>query len=171
MEYVSGGSLREQLQQLDSQGHVLQTEDAINITRQIAGALAVAHRAGIIHRDIKPSNILLRADGTPVLTDLGIAKIQTEATLTRVDEIIGTPYYMSPEQVSSKPVDGRSGQPCAAAAASAVSASCAMLAASTWKYARSAARVSLRPKPSVPSVWKERPAGMNARTLSGTART
>lgn len=108
MEYVSGGSLREQLQSLNNHGHVLRTEDALNMTRQIAEALAVAHRAGIVHRDIKPSNILLRADGTPVLTDLGIAKIQSESTLTRADEIVGTPYYMSPEQVSSKPVDGRS---------------------------------------------------------------
>ncbi|NHZ72162.1 MAG: protein kinase [Aquificales bacterium] len=108
MEYISGGSLREQLQQLNSQGHVLQTEDAINITRQVAAALSVAHKSGIIHRDIKPSNILLRSDGTPVVTDLGIAKIQSEATLTKVDEIVGTPYYMSPEQVSSKPVDARS---------------------------------------------------------------
>ncbi|MBE2225083.1 MAG: serine/threonine protein kinase, partial [Anaerolineae bacterium] len=94
MEYVSGGSLREQLQHLNIQGHVLQTDVALNMTRQIAEALAVAHRAGIVHRDIKPSNILLRADGTPVLTDLGIAKIQSETTLTRVDEIVGTPYYM-----------------------------------------------------------------------------
>jgi serine/threonine protein kinase len=108
MEYVSGGSLREQLQRLNNQGHVLQTADALNMTRQIAEALSVAHRAGIVHRDIKPSNILLRSDGTPVLTDLGIAKIQSETTLTRADEIIGTPYYMSPEQVSSQPVDARS---------------------------------------------------------------
>jgi serine/threonine-protein kinase len=108
MEYINGGSLRDQLQHLNNQGHVLQTEDAINITRQVAAALSVAHRAGIVHRDIKPSNILLRSDGTPVITDLGIAKIQSESTLTRADEIVGTPYYMSPEQVSSKPVDARS---------------------------------------------------------------
>ncbi len=108
MEFIGGGSLREQLQHLINQGHVLKTEDAINIIRQIAEALAIAHQAGIIHRDLKPSNILLRRNGTPVLTDLGIAKIQSEATLTRVDEIVGTPYYMSPEQVSSKPVDARS---------------------------------------------------------------
>lgn len=108
MEYINGGSLRDQLETLNNQGHVLQTEDAINITRQVAAALSVAHRAGIVHRDIKPSNILLRSDGTPVITDLGIAKIQSESTLTRADEIVGTPYYMSPEQVSSKPVDARS---------------------------------------------------------------
>ncbi|PIE81671.1 MAG: hypothetical protein CSA11_03205 [Chloroflexi bacterium] len=108
MEFIGGGSLREQLQQLNSQNHVLKTEHAINIIKQIADALAAAHQAGIIHRDLKPSNILLRRNGTPVLTDLGIAKIQSETSLTRVDEIVGTPFYMSPEQVSSKPVDARS---------------------------------------------------------------
>ncbi len=108
MEYIPGGSLRDQLDRLSRQGHVLQTEAALKIAEQVASALVVAHQANIIHRDLKPSNILLRTDGTPVLTDLGIAKLQNEATLTRMDELVGTPYYMSPEQVSSKPVDGRS---------------------------------------------------------------
>jgi len=108
MEYISGGSLRDQLMQLSEQGRVLQTETAVSLIRQIASALAVAHRAGIIHRDIKPSNILLRPDGSPVLTDLGIAKIQGESSLTRVDELVGTPYYMSPEQVNSQPINARS---------------------------------------------------------------
>ncbi|MCB8985632.1 MAG: protein kinase [Ardenticatenaceae bacterium] len=108
MEYISGGSLRDLLQQLSEQGRVLQTETAVSLIRQVASALAVAHRAGIIHRDIKPSNILLRSDGSPVLADLGIAKIQGETSLTRVDELVGTPYYMSPEQVNSQPVNARS---------------------------------------------------------------
>ncbi len=108
MEYIRGGSLAEQLQTLSHQGQVLETKRTLYIVRQVASALAAAHRAGIIHRDIKPSNILLRSDGEPVLTDLGIAKMQSEKTITRVDELVGTPYYMSPEQVSSQPVDARS---------------------------------------------------------------
>ncbi|HFE66303.1 MAG TPA: serine/threonine protein kinase [Chloroflexi bacterium] len=108
MEYVGGGSLAEQLQTLSRQGQVLETKRTLYIVRQVASALAAAHRAGIIHRDIKPSNILLRADGEPVLTDLGIAKMSSEKTITRTDELVGTPYYMSPEQVSSQPVDARS---------------------------------------------------------------
>ncbi|HID50819.1 MAG TPA: serine/threonine protein kinase, partial [Anaerolineae bacterium] len=108
MEYIDGGSLAEQLQTFNQQGQVLDTRRTLYIVRQVASALAAAHRAGIIHRDIKPSNILLHSDGEPVLTDLGIAKIKSEKTITRVDELVGTPYYMSPEQVSSQPVDARS---------------------------------------------------------------
>lgn len=108
MEYINGGSLGDQLRQLNEQKRVLRTETAVTLIRQIASALTVAHQAGIIHRDIKPSNILLRSDGSPVLTDLGIAKIQGESALTRVDELVGTPYYMSPEQVNSRPIDARS---------------------------------------------------------------
>ncbi len=108
MEYISGGSLREQLDRLAQQGHVLQTTESLKIVEQVASALVASHQANIIHRDLKPSNILLRTNGTPVITDLGIAKMQNEATLTRLDELVGTPYYMSPEQVNSQPVDGRS---------------------------------------------------------------
>lgn len=108
MEYVDGGSLEEKLDELARQGRVWDVADSLRIVRQVASALVAAHRAGIIHRDLKPSNILLRANGEPVLTDLGIAKMTSEKTITRTDELVGTPYYMSPEQVSSQPVDARS---------------------------------------------------------------
>jgi serine/threonine-protein kinase len=77
---------------------------------QLADTLAYAHDKGIIHRDIKPSNIIMTQTGHIKLTDFGIARIEDpEATLqTRVGDILGTPAYMSPEQVAGQPVDGRS---------------------------------------------------------------
>jgi serine/threonine protein kinase len=76
---------------------------------QIAGGLAALHRAGIVHRDIKPSNVLFADADTLVITDLGIAKdlFCTEA-LTSHGQVIGTPFYMSPEQINSKEMDHRS---------------------------------------------------------------
>ena len=107
MELVEGPSLAQLLRQ---QGH-LPLRDAIQIVRELALALHDAHSRGRVHRDIKPSNILLAADGrTPKLADFGIATIgQPEATqLTRHGEILGTPRYMSPEQIRGEPADARS---------------------------------------------------------------
>lgn len=108
MEYVPGGSLTDLLEQLDARGEALTTGYALALMRQVADALTVAHRAGIVHRDLKPSNILLRRDGTPVLTDLGIAVIKDDPRLTRTHALMGTPNYMSPEQAAGHVVDGRS---------------------------------------------------------------
>jgi serine/threonine-protein kinase len=108
MEYVAGGSLQKYLAHLSIQQRRLTTVDALSITRQVAEALVVAHQAGIVHRDLKPSNILLRPDGMPVLTDLGIAAVQTEAGLTETGTIVGTPHYMSPEQARGQKINGRS---------------------------------------------------------------
>ncbi|MFO7682430.1 MAG: protein kinase [Chloroflexota bacterium] len=108
MEYVSGGSLQKYLAHLGAQQQRLTTVDALSLTRQVAAALAVAHQAGIVHRDLKPSNILLRPDGTPVVTDLGIAAVHTESRLTEIGTVVGTPHYMSPEQARGLKVDGRS---------------------------------------------------------------
>ncbi len=102
MEYVAGGTLSEKIRagEVDTPAAYL---------REIAKALAEAHRMSFIHRDIKPANILFKADGTPVLTDFGIAKSLTGATqLTQAGFAVGTPDYMSPEQAMSKPLDGRS---------------------------------------------------------------
>jgi serine/threonine-protein kinase len=109
MQYVRGGSLQDWLEKLALEGKRLATADSIKIVSQIADALNAAHEANIIHRDLKPSNILLHSNGTPVLTDLGIAAVRSELTrLTQTGSVVGTPQYMSPEQAMGKSVDGRS---------------------------------------------------------------
>ncbi len=108
MQYIEGGSLQDKLTELADRQKLLTTEQALNIVRQIAQALSAAHQIGIVHRDLKPANVLVRPDGAPVLVDLGIAAIRGGEKLTHTGGVIGTPAYMSPEQVRGKPVDGRS---------------------------------------------------------------
>lgn len=106
MEYVEGHTLRDVL---DREGP-LAPERAIDITMQIADALAAAHRLGLIHRDVKPANVLLRPDGSVKVTDFGIAKVRDEGggDLTLPGTFLGTAKYLSPEQVEGRPVDARS---------------------------------------------------------------
>ena len=107
MPYVEGESLRERL----TRERRLPLEDALRITREIAEALDYAHRHNIVHRDIKPENILLE-EGHALVMDFGIARAITaagEAQLTAIGLLVGTPAYMSPEQVGGESeVDGRS---------------------------------------------------------------
>jgi len=95
MEYLSGRNLSElmRLQRIDR-------SKAVRIFSQIASALDYSHQKGIVHRDVKPDNIMFREDGAAVLTDFGIAK-DTDAAmeLTQTGTIMGTPKYMSPEQI------------------------------------------------------------------------
>ena len=104
MEFLEGGTLSERMQA------GLSLADAISVVVQIAGALDFAHSQGIIHRDLKPANIMFRDAATPVLTDFGIARQQDQAAtrLTQTGMLVGTPNYMSPEQISGNDIDGRS---------------------------------------------------------------
>lgn len=105
MEYLPNGALS------DAIAEGMTESKALSIARGIAQALTVAHDNGVIHRDIKPQNILFRTDGTPVLTDFGIARAagagMDQTQLTSVGMIIGSPRYMSPEQTMGKPIDAR----------------------------------------------------------------
>jgi serine/threonine protein kinase len=107
MPYIAGESLRHRLRR-ETQ---LRIEDAIAITRDVAGALDYAHRQGIVHRDIKPENILM-SEGLALVADFGIARAITlstdDETLTQAGVSPGTPPYMSPEQALGAEVDGRS---------------------------------------------------------------
>ena len=106
MEYVDGPTLDQML----SASEPLGAERMFSILGQTAVALDYAHSKGIVHRDIKPANIMLSADGTAKIADFGIAKITAAENLTMTGSIVGTPHYMSPEQVQGQPVDGRSDQ-------------------------------------------------------------
>lgn len=101
MEWVDGGSLADRLE-----GGPLSARAAAELVRTIAYAVESAHGQGIIHRDLKPSNVLLTGDGTPKISDFGLAKFTDETSdgLTPSEMVMGTPSYMAPEQA-----EGRSG--------------------------------------------------------------
>ena len=104
MEYLSGGDLKRRI--LDGERGV---NLALNVCTALSAALDVAHGKGFVHRDIKPENILFREDGTPVLTDFGIARaLDSGQSMTLAGMLVGTPDYMSPEQVKGLQLDGRS---------------------------------------------------------------
>jgi serine/threonine protein kinase/tetratricopeptide (TPR) repeat protein len=106
MAYIDGGDLTQVLQK---EGR-LPLERVLNIMRQLAAALAAAHGVSVVHRDLKPQNILLGQGDHVYVTDFGIAKtLESDRTaVTRTGAVLGTPLYMSPEQVEGKPVDHRS---------------------------------------------------------------
>jgi len=105
MEFVDGPTLDQLLSEQQ-----LSPEMMFNVLGQTAVALDYAHQKGIVHRDIKPANIMIAADNTVKIADFGIAKITAAEQFTMTGSIVGTPHYMSPEQVQGQSVDGRSDQ-------------------------------------------------------------
>jgi len=105
MEYIPGDNLRDILNALLEKKEWLVLPEALTLVRTVCLAISHAHCSGVIHRDIKPANIMLKPDEEseygyrPVITDLGLAKMMGAAGITQTDEIMGTPAYMSPEQV------------------------------------------------------------------------
>ncbi len=121
MELLRGLPMSAYLKGLHEHGHSLTLETVARLLDRVASALDYAHSQGIVHRDVKPSNVILRegsvplnpaiplpADSEPVLTDFGIARISGATTQTLTGTILGTPAYMSPEQVRGEAVDARS---------------------------------------------------------------
>jgi serine/threonine-protein kinase len=101
MRYMKGGSLEDQLKKGD-----VKLNESARIFKRVASALDAAHARGIVHRDIKPSNILFDSAGEAFLSDFGIAKSKSIAD-EEGEWLVGTPAFMSPEQVTGAPVDGR----------------------------------------------------------------
>ncbi len=106
MKFLEGTSLDDILKERGAYG----LDEAIEILEQVADALDYAHVHQVIHRDIKPANIMLDNRDRVVITDFGIAKALTEGALTASGSVIGTPYFMSPEQGMGKPVSGAADQ-------------------------------------------------------------
>src|SRR6266571_2539528 len=104
MELVEGKSL----QALLDGGHAFPLPRTLRIMEQTCGALQFAHERNVVHRDIKPANLMLTADDTVKVTDFGTAKILQFGTVQQTAHVMGTPSYMSPEQVKGRAVDGRS---------------------------------------------------------------
>ncbi|WP_376796225.1 serine/threonine protein kinase [Thermogemmatispora sp.] len=108
MPYISGGTLRDEMEREGA----MALPKVLNYLEQLAAALDCAHERGVIHRDVKPANILKTPEGRLLLTDFGLVKIISEeranqVRLTGPGAPVGTPDYMSPEQVLGQPVDGR----------------------------------------------------------------
>jgi serine/threonine protein kinase len=104
MELVEGKSV----QALLDEGHAFPLPRVLRIMEQTCSALQFAHERNVVHRDIKPANLMLTADDTVKVTDFGTAKILQFGTVQQTTHVMGTPSYMSPEQVKGRAVDGRS---------------------------------------------------------------
>ncbi|HEY6240190.1 MAG TPA: serine/threonine-protein kinase, partial [Burkholderiales bacterium] len=104
MEYIEGRELREML----GPGQFLPVVQAVDIAAQVAEGLAYAHQHHVVHRDIKPANIMITPEGRAKIADFGIARMRSSETRTQTGVILGSPKYISPEQVVGKRADHRS---------------------------------------------------------------
>lgn len=104
MDYIDGCTLRSVVERR----RVLSNEDAITILVEICRAVAHAHSKGIIHRDLKPENVMIDSEGDVFVMDFGLARAVEEVGLTQPGMIMGTPFYMSPEQLNGAKLDERS---------------------------------------------------------------
>ncbi|HKU47276.1 MAG TPA: serine/threonine-protein kinase [Burkholderiales bacterium] len=104
MEYIQGVELRS----LFVEGQAMGVPQALAIAAQVAEGLGYAHQQGVVHRDIKPANIMVVSEGPVKITDFGIARMRASADLTQTGVMLGSPKYMSPEQVIGKRADHRS---------------------------------------------------------------
>jgi hypothetical protein len=102
-ELVAGETLRARLG-----GRPMPVGEAIDLVRRVAQGVGAAHALGVVHRDLKPENVLVTPSGRPKVVDFGIASVGDGGGLTRTGVVLGTPGYMSPEQVSGAPADARS---------------------------------------------------------------
>jgi len=103
MEYLPRGDLKARIQRGVSE------REALHFVTQIAGALQVVHEAGLVHRDLKPPNVMLRENGAVALIDFGLARsLDGNTSSTQTGVLLGSPYYMSPEQALGEPLDARS---------------------------------------------------------------
>src|SRR5206468_12822581 len=104
MEFVEGGTFGAEIAR---EGKV-KTERAAEVVAVVADALDFAHERGVVHRDIKPANLMILPDQSVKVADFGIARLTTAASTMTSDMMVGTPHYMSPEQVRGGKIDGRS---------------------------------------------------------------
>jgi len=104
MEYIQGVELRT----LYAEGQPMGASQSLAIAAQVAEGLGYAHQNGVVHRDVKPANIMVVANGPVKITDFGIARMRASADLTQTGVMLGSPKYMSPEQVIGKRADHRS---------------------------------------------------------------
>lgn len=102
MQFIKGKSL----QQMIAEKRRFSTQEIEDIVVPLCEALDYAHRNGVVHRDMKPANILINEEGKPYIVDFGVARVET-STLTQTGTTVGTPSYMSPEQIMGKKVDNR----------------------------------------------------------------
>ncbi|MGH2378844.1 MAG: protein kinase domain-containing protein [Candidatus Limnocylindria bacterium] len=107
MEFLEGGTLKDRLGHLASEGRDIDPSEAVRIVDEVADALSYAHEQGVVHRDVKPSNVMLTRKDWAVVTDFGIARILGATSHTQTGVGIGTPEYMAPEQGLGQHVDHR----------------------------------------------------------------